>query len=200
MRSATSPPRIEQPPLIDTMQFIQTAQDPWQAAVGEDGPQPHPPVRPHSLLTLEQWHAVRDHWPTDVPAGVRLANSVGIEGLAADLPRIGLVVLHFPKWMDGRAYTQARLLRTRWRFAGQVRATGEVLVDMVPLLARTGFSQAQLRADQKLAHAERALGFFAGHYQGDVLQPKPAFARDLTQEVGADADRERAELHAGQGI
>ena len=182
------------------MQFIQASQDLWHADVGEDGPQPHPPVRAHSLLTLEQWHAVRDNWPVSVPAGISLANTVDIEGLADDLTRFGLVVLHFPKWVDGRAYTQARLLRARYRFAGQVRATGDVLVDMVPLLARTGFSQVQLRADQKPAVAERALCFFAGHYQGDVLQPKPAFARDLSQEAGPEAERQRAELHAGQGI
>jgi uncharacterized protein (DUF934 family) len=184
-----------------TIQFITHAShDPWHAAVGEDGPQPHPPVRAHSLLTLEQWHAVRDTWPADVPAGVTVANTVDIETLAPDLPRIGLVVLHFPKWVDGRAYTQARLLRTRFRYTGSIRATGDVLVDMVPLLARTGFSQAQLRADQKLEAAERALGFFPGHYQGDVLQPRPAFARDLSQEAGPTAARERARLHAGEGI
>jgi uncharacterized protein (DUF934 family) len=183
------------------MQFITHAsQDPWHADAGEDGPQPHPPVRAHSLLTLEQWHAVREDWPATVPAGIQLANTVDIESLAADLPRFGLVVLHFPKWVDGRAYTQARLLRARYRFRGEVRATGDVLVDMVPLLARTGFSQAQLRADQKLEVAQRALGFFPGHYQGDVLQPKPAFARDLSQEAGPAAERARAELHAGQGI
>jgi len=190
---------------VTTMQFItQASHDPWHADAGEDGPQPHPPVRAHSLLTLEQWHAVRDHWPASVPAGITLANTVDIEGLAADLPpnlcRLGLVVLHFPKWVDGRAYTQARLLRARYRFAGQVRATGDVLVDMVPLLARTGFSEAQLRADQKPDVAQRALGYFAGHYQGDVLQPRPAFARDLSQEAGPAAERARAELHAGQGI
>ena len=92
------------------MQFITHAsQDPWHAAGGEDGPQPHPPVRAHSLLTLEQWHAVRQTWPATVPAGITLANTVDIETLAADLLRFGLVVLHFPKWVDGRAYTQARL-------------------------------------------------------------------------------------------
>ncbi len=183
------------------MQFITHAsQDPWHAAGGEDGPQPHPPVRAHSLLTLEQWHAVRETWPASVPAGITLGNTVDIEALAGDLAHFGLVVLHFPKWVDGRAYTQARLLRARYRFRGEVRATGDVLVDMVPLLARTGFSQAQMRADQELEVAQRALGFFAGHYQGDVLQPKPAFARDLSQEAGPAAERARAELHAGQGI
>jgi uncharacterized protein (DUF934 family) len=75
-----------------------------------------------------------------------------------------------------------------------------VLVDMLPLLSRTGFSQAQLRADQNTEVAQRALGYFAGHYQGDVLQPRPAFARDLAQEAGPAAERARAELHAGQGI
>ena len=181
------------------MHFINTAQDAWHAAGGEDGPQPHPPVRANSLLTLEQWHAVREHWPADVPAGVTLPNTVDIETLAADLPRLGLVVLHFPKWVDGRAYTQARLLRTRYRFAGQVRATGDVLVDMLPLLARTGFSAAQMRSDQNREAAERALDFFAGHYQGDVQQPKPAFARDVNADLAAKRQAD-AEQFAGQGI
>lgn len=180
------------------MKFIDTHNDPWHTAGGEDGPQPHPPVRAHSLLTLEQWHAVRDTWPAEVPVGVALANTVDIETLATDLPRLALVALHFPKWMDGRAYTQARLLKARYRFAGEVRATGDALVDMVPLLARTGFTSAQLRPDQKLDAAERALGFFVGHYQGDVAQPRPAFARDLSAEVRAAQDR--AALSAGEGI
>ena len=182
------------------MIFIDSHHDLWRTAGGEDGPQPHPPVRRHTLLSLEQWHAVRDTWPADVPAGVNVPNTIDIETLAADLPRLGLVVLQFPKWVDGRAYSQARLLRARYRFAGQVRASGDVLVDMVPLLARTGFDAAQLRPDQKTEVAERALGFFAGHYQGDVQQPLPAFARDLQQEAGPQASRQKAELSAGQGI
>jgi hypothetical protein len=53
-----------------------------------------------------------------------------------------------------------------------------VLVDMLPLLARTGFSEVQLRADQDEAAARHALGFFpSGHYQGDVNEPQPVFAR-----------------------
>jgi len=181
------------------MKFIDTHHDQWQTAGGEDGPQPHPPVRAHTLLTLEQWHAVRDTWPADVPAGVIVANTVDIETLASDLPRLGLLVLQFPKWVDGRAYTQARLLRARYRFAGEVRATGDVLVDMVPLLQRTGFDAVQLRHDQKQAAAERALGFFSGHYQGDVPQPKPAFARDVAAELAAKRQAD-AEQFAGQGI
>ena len=181
------------------MLFIDTHHDQWHTAGGEDGPQPHPPVRGKTLLTLEQWHAVRDTWPAGVEVGVTLPNTFDIESLATDLPRLALVVLHFPKWVDGRAYTQARLLRMRLRFAGQVRATGDVLVDMLPLLQRTGFNAVAMRPDQKIEAAERALGFFAGHYQGDVAQPKPAFSRDVTTELAAQRQT-AADQFAGQGI
>jgi uncharacterized protein (DUF934 family) len=182
------------------MKFIDTHHDRWQTASGEDGPQPHPPPRDHSLLTLEQWHAVRETWPAGVITGVTVPNSVDIETLAADLPRLALVLLQFPKWVDGRAYSQARLMRVRYRFAGEIRATGDVLVDMLPMLARTGFDAVQLRADQKIEAAERALGYFAGHYQGDVVQPLPAFSRDVAQELAEAKARNSADVFAGQGI
>ena len=107
-----------------------------------------------------------------------LANDVDVESIAADLPNLNVIALQFPKWVDGRAYSQARLLRSRYRFKGEIRATGEVLVDMLPLLARTGFTAVQLRADQDEEAARRALGFFpAGHYQGDVNRPQALFSR-----------------------
>ena len=113
-----------------------------------------------------------------VPAEFVLANDVDVETIAAELGRIASIALVFPKWNDGRAYSQARLLRARHRFTGEIRATGQVLVDMLPLLVRCGFDAAQLRADQSLAAAERALSFFPeGHYQGDLGAPLPRFRR-----------------------
>ncbi len=164
------------------MKFIDTYQDPWHRVAGEDGPQPHPSHAAHLLLSLEQWHAVRDTWPAGLPVGVQLPNDFDVEDLVSDLPRLALIALHFPKWVDGRAYTQARLLRVRYRFAGEIRAVGEVLVDMLPLLARTGFDAVQLRGDQSRAAAERALGFFPGHYQGDASEPLPHFAKALASQ------------------
>jgi uncharacterized protein (DUF934 family) len=159
------------------MKFIDTHHDQWHSAVGEDGPTPHPIARPHQLLTLEQWHAVRDTWPANLPTAVMLDNSADVETLEADLARLQLIVLQFPKWVDGRAYSQARLLRSRYRFQGEIRASGEVLVDMLPLLERTGFDAVVLRHDQSVEAAERALSFFAGHYQGDVQDNHPLFNR-----------------------
>jgi uncharacterized protein (DUF934 family) len=159
------------------MKFIDPHHDHWHAAVGEDGPMPTPDPCAHRLLTLEQWHAVREHWPRALAAGVVVPNDTDIETLESDLPRLALIALQFPKWVDGRAYSQARLLRSRLRYRGEVRATGEVLVDMLPLLHRTGFDAVQLRADQSLESSQRALRFFADHYQGDVHETQPRYAR-----------------------
>jgi uncharacterized protein (DUF934 family) len=158
------------------MKFIDIPKDRWHALGGEDGPPVSINPEPWLLLDLAQWHAARAGWPADVPVGLKLANDVDVEEIAADLGRFELVALQFPKWVDGRAYSQARLLRARYRFKGEVRATGEVLVDMLPLLARTGFDAVVLRADQSRDAAERALGFFPGHYQGDVADNRPLFA------------------------
>ena len=174
------------------MKFIDTLHErAWHTVGGEDGPAPHPLPREGQLLTLEQWHAVRDTWPQGLRTGVLLANTVDVEELAADLPRLALVVLQFPKWTDGRAYSQARLLRRRLRYGGEVRATGDVVVDMLPLINRCGFDAVELRQGQSLDDTQRALRFFEAHYQGDAVEHRPLFSRGLaTAEVvgGAKAD------------
>lgn len=183
------------------MKFIDPRHDPWHPVGGEDGPIPTPSPREHALLTLEQWHAVRDTWPTGLPTGLLVPHTLDVAELAPDLPRLALLVLQFPKWTDGRAYSQARTLRRRLGWAGELRAAGDVLVDMVPLLARTGFSSARLRPDQKPEVAQAQLDAFAGHYQADVAAP-PAFARDLAAELARHLQqhRQRAEASAGEGI
>lgn len=184
------------------MKLIDPRSDPWHKLEGEDGPLEHPSPTPHALLTLAQWHAVREEWPGTVPVGLLLPADVDVEALAADLPRLAVVALHFAKWTDGRAYSQARLLRVRLRYGGEIRATGEVVADMLPLLQRTGFDAARLRPDQNPTSAARMLGAFAGHYQGDVLQPVPAFARNVAKELAERLRRQRreAEMAAGEGI
>ena len=159
------------------MQFIDPDHDPWRAAETEGADDAGLEPAAHLLLDLAQWKAVRERWPAGLPVGLTLANDADLDAVAADLARLHLVALQFPKFSDGRAYSQARLLRARHRYAGVLRATGEVLVDMLPLLQRTGFDAVVLRADQSRAAAERALGFFAGHYQGDVRVPWPLFTR-----------------------
>ena len=87
--------------------------------------------------------------------------------------------LHFPKFTDGRAFSQAFLLSRRLGFKGDIRATGDVLVDQLAQMKRSGFTSAVLRADQPLEVAQRVLaqypGFDVGAYQGDAVQVRPHF-------------------------
>ena len=160
------------------MQCIDSNHDLWQTPALEDGaPGAMISPAPYLLLDAAQWRAIGPDWPAEMPVGFALANDTDLEDIAADLPRFALVALDFPKWTDGRAYSQARLLRSRYRFKGQVRALGQVLVDMLPLLRRCGVDAVVLRGDQSLDAARRALGFFPAHYQGDLIDPKPLFAR-----------------------
>jgi uncharacterized protein (DUF934 family) len=113
------------------------------------------------------------------------ASDAGVISMANDadprevsLEGVKRIDLHFPKFTDGRAYSQAFLLRRRLGFAGDLRAVGDVLVDEVLLMQRSGFSQAVLRSDQSLAHAEQALRQFDGFYQGDAVDTAPRFALD----------------------
>ena len=87
--------------------------------------------------------------------------------------------LNFPKFTDGRAFSQAFLLRRRLGFTGEIRATGDVLVDQVLQMQRTGFDVAVLREDQDLAVAQAQLDRFKGFYQGDAVTVQPAFARGV---------------------
>lgn len=159
------------------MHLIHPATDPWRPALPELGADHPAQPGQHVLLTPEQWRSVRHAWPASVHTGVALPNSADVEVLADDLGSLSLVAIHFPKWTDGRAYTQARLLRQRYRFDRQIRATGDVVVDMLPLLQRCGVDAAELRADQPLHAARQVLGFFDAHYQGDVRHPWPLFHR-----------------------
>ncbi len=71
--------------------------------------------------------------------GVRLEPDEDVEDLAYDLPRIAVVAPAFPKYRDGRAYTAAQLLRTRFDYKGEVRAVGDVLREQAGFMVRVGF-------------------------------------------------------------
>jgi len=113
---------------------------------------------------------------TDLPAPLDagtlvLANDA--DPAQADLAGIHTVVLHFPAFSDGRAFSQAFLLRRRLGFTGHLCATGDVLIDQLQQMQRSGFSQAVLRADQSLAQGERQLARYLAFYQGDVKSGPP---------------------------
>lgn len=157
--------------------FVTPQNDDWTRVADDDPVTP----RAHSLLTWAQWLAVREQWPQGVSVGVVFPNDANVKELLPDLPRLALVALHFPKWTDGRAYSQARLLRVRHRYAGELRAIGEVIPDMSAQLYRTGFDAVTLRAGESIETATRMLERFPVFYQADVHQPRIRFAREAAQ-------------------
>lgn len=92
-------------------------------------------------LPFGDWQQ-RPAWPA-----VSLANTDPVEDLAPHVGRLRLIVLNFPKFSDGRAYSQARLLRGRLGYTGELRATGGVLQDQLPFMLRCGFDS--FESDQK---------------------------------------------------
>ena len=105
-----------------------------------------------------------------------LAND--INALEAKLDGVQRVDLHFPNFTDGRAFTQAYLLRRRLGFTGDIRATGDVLIDQLVQMQRTGFSSAVLRAGVDASAAKRQFERFGGYYQADAVQHRPHFVQE----------------------
>ena len=103
-----------------------------------------------------------------------LANDV--DALHAPIDGVERIDLDFPNFTDGRAFSQAYLLRRRRGFQGDIRATGDVLIDQLVQMHRTGFSSAVLKEGVDAADAARQFARFGGFYQGSV-EDKPHFAQ-----------------------
>lgn len=142
--------------------------DPWREAAAE-GPLPDGDV----IVPLARFTAEREALlAREGRLGVRLSPDDDPAALAGDLGHLDLVALAFPRFTDGRAYSQARLLRELLGFAGELRAVGDVLRDQLLLMARCGFDAFELRADKD---PDDALGAFADYsvaYQAPV-SPAP---------------------------
>ena len=122
-----------------------------------------------------QLFSADDFASTDADAQRRsLANDA--DPRDADLSGVTVIELHFPKFSDGRAFSQAFLLRRRLGFTGEIRATGDVLIDQLVQMQRSGFTQAVLRADQNLARGQALLAHYPAFYQGDAVHTAPHFA------------------------
>ena len=93
------------------------------------------------------------------------------------LEGVNRIDLHFPKFTDGRAYSQAFLLRRRLGFQGEIRATGDVLIDQLVAMARTGFDVAVLREGLDASAAQRQFDRFPAFYQGSAIDTQPLFAK-----------------------
>jgi uncharacterized protein (DUF934 family) len=112
--------------------------------------------------------------PTDEPAAI-----------AGDLHHFAVVAVQFPVFRDGRGYSIASLLRSRYGYKGELRAIGDVLRDQLFYMARVGFDAFAIRADRSPEDALKGLDDFSEVYQASVEQTVPLFRRrDISAPLG----------------
>jgi uncharacterized protein (DUF934 family) len=113
------------------------------------------------------------------PLGVAWPNDKPESNLAPFLAQLSLIALEFPVFRDGRAYTQARQLRERHGFKGEIRATGDVLRDQFLFMVRAGFDAFEVRKDADAEAFAQALHEFTLSYQPAADGPAHSFRSRL---------------------
>ena len=122
--------------------------------------------------------AFKEHGvPASGLKGLEIANDADPRDLVLD--DVSRIDLNFPKFTDGRAFSQAFLLRRRLGFKGEIRATGDVLIDQLVQMQRSGFDVAVLREDQNLEFAQAQFDRYKAFYQGDAVAVQPHFSAGI---------------------
>jgi uncharacterized protein (DUF934 family) len=129
-------------------------------------------------VPLEEWVNARDKlFGRNSRLGVALKNTDDVTLIQDDLESLDLIVLEFPKMADGRAFTQARLLRERLGFKGEIRATGDVLHDQLFYMQRCGFNAFELRDGQDVTGSLKAFTEMNVTYQPAADEEFPIWRR-----------------------
>jgi uncharacterized protein (DUF934 family) len=174
------------------------AHDAW-IAVGDDEALPEAaPI----IVSFARWQRDREVLVSrQVPLGVRLRSDQQPAIIADDLHRFGVIALEFPKFTDGRAYSSARLLRERYRYAGELRAVGNVLRDQLHFMHRCGFDAFEIPATAPADAWVRALRGLSVVYQPAADGRTPTLAlrharREPSRRPGDDAEHPYAAASA----
>lgn len=130
------------------------------------------------IVTLARWQAEREALlARGSSIGVRLKNDADPRAIVQDLDHFQVIALEFPSFRDGRAYSQARLLRERYGYRGELRAVGDVLRDQLFFMYRSGFDAFELRPDRDPQDALEAFAEFTVTYQAAADEPCPLYRR-----------------------
>ena len=114
------------------------------------------PIDGHAILKLAHWRAEQPALlATGLAVGVLVEASDTLDPSTDNLDRLHLIALNFPKFTDGRAYSTARRLREEFGYTGEIRATGDVLLDQLPLMLRSGFDAFEIVNAPTIAALER---------------------------------------------
>jgi uncharacterized protein (DUF934 family) len=143
--------------------------------------QPAEPLPAYAIVPLAFWLAANDDLRARRDVGVWLAPADDPALLAADVARLPLIAVDFPKFTDGRGYSIGRLLRERFGFAGELRAVGDVQRDQLYYLHQVGFDAFAVPDGKDAQEALRSLHDFSDGYQL-TNRRTPWFRRSGTDE------------------
>jgi uncharacterized protein (DUF934 family) len=130
------------------------------------------------IVTLARWRAEREALLAGHEAvGVLVPNTADIEAVYPEIDDRALIALQFPAFTDGRALSQAVVLRKRLGFRGELRAVGDIIRDLVFWLGRCGFESIVPRKDQNLESCRAALGELSVAYQASADGHTPVWVR-----------------------
>jgi uncharacterized protein (DUF934 family) len=130
------------------------------------------------IVTLARWRIEREALLTAQAAvGVLVPNTADVEAIYPEIGDRPLIALQFPTFSDGRALSQAVVLRRRLGFEGELRALGDVIRDLVFWLARCGFDSIVPRQDQSLEACKEALDELTVAYQAAADEHIPVWVR-----------------------
>ena len=111
--------------------------------------------------------------------GVWLSSDTDINLVKPFIESIPIIAFNFETFRDGRAYSNAYLLKTRLGYKGIIRAIGDVLRDQLAYMARCGFNEFAVRSDKDINDAIKGFIDFSQNYQADVLADKAYYNRDI---------------------
>ncbi len=128
------------------------------------------------IVPLKIWQA-RPASLEGKAVGVWLDGADDPASLEADIKTLPLIAVNFPTFKDGRGYSTAYLLRTRYGYTGELRAIGDIQRDQLFYLHRVGFNALAVREDKDIEAALKSLNDFSNVYQASVVQSSPLFRR-----------------------
>ena len=133
------------------------------------------------IIPLQVWRLQRERLLNRVKdrgdIGIWFSSNEQAKDLASDLSLFPLLAIDFPKFADGRGYSIAYNLRTRFGSTGELRAIGDVLRDQLFYMQRVGFNAFAVRSDKSIADALKGLSDFSEKYQSSVDEAQPLFRR-----------------------
>jgi len=133
------------------------------------------------IVPLKVWQLQRDKLvqraKDRADIAVWFSSNEQAKELSSDLHLFNLLAIDFPKFADGRGYSIAYNLRTRFSYTGELRAIGDVLRDQLFYMQRVGFNAFAVRADKNIQDALKGLTDFSEKYQSSVDEKNPLFRR-----------------------